>query len=144
MRRCPNCQQNTLGPRTVNKTRVIVDVCSLCVGIWFDAGELKASMPVIDYCVDDVPWGARKIAWNCPGCQNPLYEFDYPNTNINVHMCKHCLGFWLYPQTIRTLRHKLEEDRKEQRLEKILTTSSGFKAHMVLWVNTAIEYLSDF
>lgn len=101
--KCPRCQstlQNVVIPE--QKTKIEVDQCPDCKGIWFDYGELQE----IERIVEPVLFEIRKIpseydqltALNCPFCDlHPRMDKAEHSRDAKVIMdiCEHCNGIWL-------------------------------------------------
>jgi membrane associated rhomboid family serine protease len=77
---------------------VQVDLCPLCLGFWFDAGELSRAAGV---AFDTAATGralsqARRTARRCPLCAKPLYERPLdPHSDVLVEQCPQCSGLFL-------------------------------------------------
>lgn len=137
---CPKCRNTTLKRITVKGTGVKVDRCSRCRGIWFDAEELEAVLHVAAKELA-VPSGAEKsTSLSCMRCDSPLFRFEYPQTYVQVDMCKKCRGLWLDSgelTEIKVVRRSLQESGD---LEKFAPVT-GAKGHVLRFIDTAIEAL---
>jgi Zn-finger nucleic acid-binding protein len=80
---------------------VSYDMCEKCGSLWLDEGELdKMAFHVegsIEYCSQDPVEEPEKQMRKCPRCDNAnLYRVRFLNsTDIILHHCKECGGFWL-------------------------------------------------
>ena len=91
---CPNCITRRLRRFNINDSKVIVDACKQCGGVWFDEGELKE---VLDVAVQDmrIRNDVAESDRNCPKCDRALMAFNYPRTKVRIDSCSDCLGLWL-------------------------------------------------
>lgn len=108
--RCPKCDRGVLDRRTVHLPDVTVDQCRLCGGVWFDRGELER---VIRFGAEDLALPPKAVDSGrlCPICIKPMYTFTYPQTLVEVEMCRMCCGLWLDAgemQEIRSVRETLD------------------------------------
>jgi len=77
------------------------DMCEKWGSLWLDAGELdKMAFQVegsIEYCSQETVAEPEKQMRKCPRCTNSnLYRVRFLNcTDIILHHCKDCGGFWL-------------------------------------------------
>jgi len=141
--RCPKCRTQELVAHDVEDTTVNVDVCPTCNGVWFDAGELEATLA--DLAVDDlrVPSRSKRAPFVCPRCGKMMFAFNYPQTFAQIDMCKNCGGVWLDAneyEEIAAVRHKHKLDGK---LEK-QAPPSGVKGGLIKMINDAIAGLAKF
>ena len=83
---------------------VEVDYCTECLGMWFDAAELR-------YAIDDkdkqLNWldfdiwrdkGKFKMSESdkhCPADRTGLMQISYDDSKVKVDFCKMCQGIWL-------------------------------------------------
>ena len=118
---CPKCKCE-LQERQATDLKLLVDDCPQCQGIWFDRKELEKMMPIARQKLE-MSWRALKQDYRCPRCQAELYEFTYPQTEVQVDMCRQCQGLWLdggefeaIEQARRALREsgRLTEDDPHQ------------------------------
>lgn len=118
---CPKCVGKLEKKKIEN---IEVDVCSVCEGIWFDAGELKevleADAKDFDYIdvgreeFDGKELAAAEIDLNerigkCPRCNNNivLIQTRYEkNPDLVVDICPMGHGLWLDGGEIQKLRKR--------------------------------------
>ncbi len=91
---CPKCKNSELRENKVKGDKILVDLCRDCKGIWFDRNELESLLKISVKTIK-IPSHARKQAFHCPRCRQPLYVFSYPHTMVIVEMCPQCEGIWL-------------------------------------------------
>ena len=140
--RCPTCKRLDLRQKRIKGTEVVVDCCSKCRGVWFDADELNQ---VLDVASKELalPKEAKPTRRRCPRCQLPLYAFKYPQTYVEVDMCDDCHGLWLNPgefKEIKVVRTTLERKGKLETHAPV----TGLKGDVLNWINSAIAQLKDF
>lgn len=90
---CPKCHcKLKIGVDKHSNTEI--DYCRQCKGIWLDKNEL---VDVCKFAVWQVslPSNAVESKCLCPRCEINMYEFEYPETMVQVEMCPGCNGFWL-------------------------------------------------
>jgi Zn-finger nucleic acid-binding protein len=77
------------------------NMCEKCGSLWLDKGELdKMAFQVdgdIEYCSQEAVEGSEEKIRKCPRCDNSnLYAVRFLEaTDIILHHCKGCEGFWL-------------------------------------------------
>lgn len=92
-RQCPKCA----GPMTLVKLgKVVVDVCTVCGGTWFDAGELSRALGQRADENRGLPTlQGRASDRLCPLCAVPLYEREMARSGALVEECPLCRGLYL-------------------------------------------------
>jgi Zn-finger nucleic acid-binding protein len=100
--RCLNCDTEMMNNQVSTKNDLIsYDMCENCGSLWLDAGELdKMAFQVegsIEYCSQEPIKEPEKQIRKCPRCDNSnLYRVRFLNsTDIILHHCRNCGGFWL-------------------------------------------------
>ena len=136
---CPKCKVE-LEVKQAEALPLEIDVCPECEGIWFDKKELEKMMPIARKKLQ-LHWKAVKQDYLCPRCRVELYEFQYPQTNVYVDMCRKCKGLWLdgnefeaIAQARQTLRQagRLHDDDPHQSLSgSIKQFMNEFLEHVV-------------
>ncbi len=99
---CLNCgTEMTTNQVTTKKDTISYDMCEKCGSLWLDAGELdKMAFQVkgdIEYCSQEPVKEAQAKVRKCPRCEDSdLYAVNFLNySDIVLHHCKNCGGFWL-------------------------------------------------
>lgn len=139
---CPHCKNDKLVQMTHHSSGVVLDVCKLCKGLWFDAGELDR---VLNVAAKDLRPPSREEqppSALCPKCHRPMATFHYPQTMATIDMCRECQGIWLDAgefQEIMTVRQAL---RRKQRLEEWAPVP-GIKGIVLRWIDSAIGRLRE-
>ena len=100
--KCLNCGTEMVNNQVSTKKDLIsYDMCEKCGSLWLDAGELdKMAFKVagsIEYCSrEKVDEPATKVK-KCPRCND--FNLDrvrfLDSTDIILHHCRNCGGFWL-------------------------------------------------
>lgn len=100
---CPKCQ--ALMDRVLAGS-LVIDRCSGCKGLWFDAGELEQlsqlrdsemldlGLPALGHAFDAQPTPQMLL---CPRCDRGLLQHihDAGHEAIRIDRCPHCLGSFL-------------------------------------------------
>lgn len=139
--KCPKCASSHLKQILVKGPDINVDRCPDCKGIWFDGGELEAILGVAAKELS-VPLRAKKCGPLCPRCIEPLRTFQYPQTLVNVDMCKKCNGLWFDAselKEIKAVRSKLKQRGKLENKAPV----TGAKGGLLSFIQTAMSQLSD-
>ncbi len=137
--RCPKCMGANLKEGTVKDSSVKIDYCKKCKGIWFDRSEFEE---VVDEAIKElsVPRDAKAKSLYCPKCVEPLHSCFYPQTLVEINMCKKCKGFWLDAgelKEIKKVRGSLEEPKEYGRVD-------GIKGALIDLIDSAIDSLMDY
>ena len=95
IRRCPACDKKTLRESLTRRSRVPIDRCTVCAGIWLDGKELERILKGLAVKNLDVPLDAKYSLRYCPNCKEQMHKFLYPQTYAEIDMCEKCKGIWL-------------------------------------------------
>jgi len=90
-----------------------------------------------------MPDDAKFTNLTCPQYTQQLRVFPYPQTVVNIHMCKFFLELWLYQHEIKEIKNVRENLPIKFRLNK-LEVETGLKADLLHRINTAIAQLLDY
>lgn len=134
---CPCCEGKLLRKVRIRGANVEIDSCSKCNGVWFDADELNAVLPVASKDLQ-VPWTAKSTELTCPRCDCNLSSFSYPQTYVEIDMCKRCRGVWIHKKEfkeIKTVRNHLQDQDELDAYAPVV----GLKGVLLSWINNAIE-----
>jgi uncharacterized protein len=100
--RCLNCNAEMVNYDVITrKAELSYDMCEKCGSLWLDAGELdKMAFQVkgsIEFCSEEEDKTPEAQVKNCPRCDGfALLRVRFlGETNIILHHCKNCGGFWL-------------------------------------------------
>ena len=97
---CPACPETSL--HHLRAGELEIDLCPHCQGLWFDAEELRRSLPdaelarQIAHYAQTSPAGAPILGSgerDCPRCRVRLRET--PVGQVPVDYCPRCRGIWL-------------------------------------------------
>lgn len=136
---CPKCVSSDLKRTGGRQTRVVVDLCTNCKGLWLDEGELNQVMEVASKDLKP-PRDAKPTRMTCPRCCVPLLAFHYPQTYVEINMCGQCHGLWLEPgelREIKVVRNHLKNKGQLQTHAPVV----GFKGDLLRWIDSAIDSL---
>lgn len=98
---CPACKKQAMEKNTDPETKLEVDSCPECLGIWFDAGELQTFYQSRELLKRFTPVGGESLhhtyelstaARRCPRCRKGM---ERPLVGgISVDVCRDCRGIW--------------------------------------------------
>ena len=98
---CPACKKQPMEKSQDSETKLEVDNCPECLGIWFDAGELETFYKSRQLVQKFAPLGGDSVhhtyevstkARRCPRCRQGM---DRPLVGgISVDVCRECRGIW--------------------------------------------------
>jgi Zn-finger nucleic acid-binding protein len=86
---CPKCQAKLWH---IEREGNVVEVCSDCEGMWFDAGELTVLLGV--YRRLEATEGAASGV-SCVRCATELRELTFPGSAVQIDACPGCQGIYL-------------------------------------------------
>jgi uncharacterized protein len=99
---CLSCHAEMVSYDVITKkAELSYDICEACGSLWLDAGELdKMAFRVagsIEFSSEEEDRKPEKQVRNCPRCEGfPLSRVRFlGETDIILHHCKNCGGFWL-------------------------------------------------
>lgn len=134
---CPKCNNQELSPKQVEGSDVILYHCAGCKGVWFLRDQMESVVP--DAIKElAVPSNAKLGQRPCPLCTRPMHVFYYPQTLVEIDMCKTCLGLWLDVgecREIMVLRKALKSNVKEY------DDVPGTKGVVIDLVNKALDWV---
>jgi len=129
-----------LRERTVERHDIRVDTCPRCKGIWFDKEELESLLRVGAKELR-VPSGAERAGRLCPRCSEALLGFTYPQTYVQVEMCKTCGGLWLDAGELAEIKTVREHLRLEGKLDPYAPVQ-GLKGALLRFIDAALGSLT--
>ena len=98
---CPNCHKSL---EKMLFHQVEVDYCPECLGVWFDADELRLAkddkdkqLVWLDFDLwrDKSRFKVTNIDKRCPVCRLPFSEVHYDDSKVKIDFCRKCRGIWL-------------------------------------------------
>jgi len=112
--RCLNCNAEMVNYDVITKkAELAYDICEVCGSLWLDAGELdKMAFTVagsIEASSEEDDKKPEKRVKTCPRCDGlPLSRVRFLGvTDIILHHCKNCGGFWLDGHLLNRIDSKL-------------------------------------
>ena len=112
--RCPKCRADM---EQIDYEDTEIDRCTICRGIWFDAGEidvLKDRQAALAIDVGDAKAGKRSNTidrYRCPRCGGPMARVVDPlQTHIWYETCSDCNGSYLDAGEFRDLSERTISD----------------------------------
>jgi Zn-finger nucleic acid-binding protein len=98
---CPKCQAELLH---VERSGMVLELCSACRGIWFDPGELTTILELYKRLDPEagVSTGAK-----CVRSGQELREVVFPGTDVRVDVCPDCQGIWLDAGELEVLQQNV-------------------------------------
>jgi Zn-finger nucleic acid-binding protein len=140
--RCPKCKSEILLRKRNPKSNVEVDVCSKCHGMWFEDRELEQMVAVASKELG-VPHDSTFSVLRCPACSDSLLRrFLYPQTKINVEMCRFCNGLWITKEQLKDIADMREHLKKRGELIEFAPVA-GFKGRVIRLVDNTIHWLMN-
>lgn len=121
--RCPICTQNTLQARELSSHATSVIQCQACQSLWLEKGKAEILLGAQAAINMQVPTYATPSNKSCPQCQQHLYEFCYPRTEILLTGCKTCQGLSLQVEKINAI-NKLIKNLRQLSCQHCGTTNS--------------------
>lgn len=100
---CPKCKSALIHLR---RKGMLVEMCSGCGGMWFDAGELTMLLQV--YRKFEEIQGAD-TDYNCIRCKAKLQELDFPGTDVAIDRCVSCQAIWLDKGELEVLKRNMSK-----------------------------------
>jgi Zn-finger nucleic acid-binding protein len=136
---CPRCERDGLTGYQLPGSRVRVDLCPHCKGIWLQRRELERAAPE---AVKDLrpPPDAAPARSRCPACGNELVSFQYPQTYVNVDICPKCRGVWLDHNELKEIRLVRGHLERAGTLEQ--DPIYGVKGTLIAFIDKAIGELT--
>lgn len=132
---CPSCRKVLLKPQVDRETKLEIDACPKCYGMWFDPNELgkffqseklkkKFFLPEDVAPKQSVGYTISTRARVCPRCKKGMKEKLFGDVSVDV--CEECQGIWLDEGELRLI---VEQYRKGKGGEKIVAAelSKGLK-----------------
>lgn len=98
---CPKCQNALVH---IRRKGMMLEVCSVCQGMWFDAGELTMLLEVYRSFEDLTP---KATSYKCIRCQGALEELEFPGTSVTIDRCASCQAVFLDKGEFQVLRREL-------------------------------------
>jgi Zn-finger nucleic acid-binding protein len=139
---CPKCRTPELKQGTVRQGGgVKVDYCPQCKGFWLNKGEIeKVSEVAIKELI--VPAKAQKVLRACPHFRKLMHSFNYPQTLVEIEMCKTCEGLWIDARELNEIERVRKTLKKRGRLKEY-DNVGGAKGALINFIDETIKYLQS-
>ncbi len=128
---CPVCTENAM--ITLELNQVEIDYCTVCAGIWLDAGELeillgepeKAKALLDSFKVDSTSTEKNR---NCPICDKKMQKVIVGSSEsfLLIDKCARGDGLWFDRGELKTIFEKAQLD-KDNKIQQLLTDMFGHK-----------------
>jgi Zn-finger nucleic acid-binding protein len=98
------------------KAKITYNMCEKCGSLWLDAGDLdRMAFTVkgsIEFCSEEVDKTPEKKVLKCPRCDDfDLVRVHFlDSTDIVLHHCRNCEGFWLDGGELNLIDEELAKD----------------------------------
>ena len=148
---CPFCLQIKLKKAIFYRTEI--DYCPQCLGMWFEADELRQAKDGkdknlkwldIDLWQNQEKFEIARDQKVCPACSVPLYEVNYGDSPVKVDLCNLCQGVWLDRKEFKKITVYLREKSKDEILNHYLKTAASETAEIFNGPEVFKEELGDF
>lgn len=132
--KCLACGAEMTEETTQTKRGLVsCDVCEVCSGIWFDAGEMDAVVLQLYRSVEassrDKAEGISEQQRRCPRCADQWMAkvFFLAYSEILLDHCENCRGFWLDGGELDLINQNLRQlESQRGRIEKVLERITTF------------------
>lgn len=103
---CPECQMQMKEIKYNASSKLMVDYCEGCGGVWFDGGEI-GELSKISQDPEDIKLKISREIWKlrfsmnqagtlkCPKCNTPTLKSFKTSEGVTVDLCDKCKGLWL-------------------------------------------------
>jgi len=109
---CPVCKELML---ILEYQEIELDYCPHCEGVWLDEGELEAMVGFTEKIDLSDFKGSNKSKRNCPRCRQKMVKGLFPETQIEVDVCRRDGGIWLDNGEIQDIaRYLCSPDTKNE------------------------------
>ncbi|MBI5359597.1 MAG: zf-TFIIB domain-containing protein [Planctomycetes bacterium] len=140
---CPACKTSMAN---YAHSKLSIDVCEKCKGIWFDKDELSAFVKELfkDKTTAKPPNkphaelpAQKESERTCPVCRKPMVKFKYGSTSdITLDKCLSCKGIWTDAEEVLAIMDFIK-NRNENRTKKklfIVSTKLASKTQQDLMI----------
>ena len=150
MSQCPNDNQKLEKALFHN---VEVDYCPVCLGMFFEADELRfakdnkdGQMNWLDFDIwrHKENFEVSKSGKRCPSCRISLVELKYDNSSVSIDFCKHCEGIWLDRKEFKNIIDYLKRKFDYEILRRYVKNLSKQMWEIFTGPETFKEELLDF
>jgi len=105
---CPHCNELMV---IVEYQQTEIDYCFSCHGIWLDQGELELLFQQPENKLDlSAAKAFKKSNRRCPHCRKKMVKGNFPETAVEVDICRRDGGIWLdQGEILNIARERCEE-----------------------------------
>lgn len=105
---CPHCNEPMI---ILEYQQTEIDYCFSCHGIWLDQGELELLFRQPEKKLDLSAVSAfTKSKRRCPRCRKKMVKGNFPETPVEVDICRRDGGIWLdQGEILKIAREHCEE-----------------------------------
>ena len=98
----------------LNVRNIEIDVCPMCMGIWFDSSELDKVLGSTK-SFEEMAYLSKSLGENiqCPSCHEMMEYSTIQNTTIDF--CRKCEGVWLDAGELTDLAGHLPEEKMTEK-----------------------------
>jgi len=90
---CPHCHEPLI---IIEYQQIELDYCLKCEGIWLDQGELEFVLKLPTSRIDlSAVESFSKSKRRCPRCRKRMVKGNFPNSTVEVDICRRDGGIWL-------------------------------------------------
>ena len=106
---CPQCRENTIMDKITVKD-VIIDMCPVCKGIYYDRGEMKkvlAGSLDAETVLSRLPYDGSDFI--CPSCSVNMDKISARKGDLyyEMYFCRSCLATFLRNEELLKVKQKL-------------------------------------
>ena len=101
--KCPACKNDMI---ILELEQVEIDYCTVCKGVWLDAGELELIYHASPDNIDDLFKNFKQSTEpdiKCPICRKKMEKVEFNKTGIILDKCKNQHGFWFDKGELKSL-----------------------------------------
>jgi membrane associated rhomboid family serine protease/Zn-finger nucleic acid-binding protein len=120
--------------------RVQIDVCPVCMGAWFDHGELDTLSGTLEDVRAVLAPEERPSTRPCPHGHGPLVEQSLPGViTTPVDRCRTCEGFWLDGHERRKLAKATTSEGQGTKTERWLKRGAIWAAQVLTHLPVEVD-----
>jgi membrane associated rhomboid family serine protease/Zn-finger nucleic acid-binding protein len=120
--------------------RVQIDVCPVCMGAWFDHGELDTLSGELEDVSAVLAPEARPSTRPCPHGHGPLVEQRLPGIiSTPVDRCRTCHGIWLDGHERRKLAKATTSEGQDTKTERWLKRGAIWAAQVLTQLPVEVD-----
>jgi Zn-finger nucleic acid-binding protein len=128
---CPVCKENAM--ITIELEDVEIDFCTICDGIWLDAGELEMLLEQPEKAKEllssfEIDSGAAEKIRNCPICGKKMQRVIVGSGKpaLLIDKCRKGDGLWFDKGELLEIFNRAQLD-KDNKIKNLLITIFGYE-----------------